>query len=987
VRACPQWCARLILCFAFCLAHDPVVAARTVIEDLYPIDIPAGSLHDALLMLGQQTKNSLMFERESVQTAPVTALKGRFTLGQALDRLIADRCLEYEFIRERFVAITPGCKTANLTTPVVASAPPDELPPPTVEEILVRERMLTGSRVRNAAVGETMPLDVIDRTEIRLSGYQSIGELLRYVPAVSGNSTSTLISNGGDGTSTVTLRGLPASNTLVLLNGRRLNSDAINGESVDLNTLPLAMVERVEILKDGVSAIYGSEAVAGVVNVITRTDTHGWQMDAYVGQSGDGDLTTQNFSLLFGDGADAWSISGGVNYYEQSGIKSRDRRLSRSSDDRGRGGIDKRSSATAPARILLDTDALILRDGADGTAPGDFRPASSEDRFEFRRYTSSIVPSSRISGFLATDFTVAESWQGYMEALITLTEAENRLAPAPLFTAFESVPLIVDADQTFNPFGVDISDVRRRIIELPAREQQNETTSYRSVVGVRSRKQSFNLDAALQFSMTRAKETSTNGLNGLLLGNALSVDCVAPCVPINLFGPPGSITSQMLDYVATSAELEGTSKLFAATLDADWIVGRTAAGVIELSAGLELRHESLRTYPEAVLAQSRFVGGVNRTRISGRRDIWETYGELFLPLAKDQWYAELLNVQIAARVSRYSDFGYQVSPRLVINWSPAGGFTWRTSAARGFRAPSLLQLYGSQQQSFEQLNDPCSIAANVAAFSGCTMVSDPTLTQFQVINGGDENLDPERSLTVSTGLLWQYDWRSTALEASVDWYHIRQRDVVESSGQYIVNRNARTGGFSDRVSRNAEGNIDQVLATLQNIGQRRTTGLDFTLSLAKTLPELGAVNLAINGTQIREFKDKFDPDSPSVDQSGTFLDEASGGLGALPNWKWNVGLSWQSTQWQAHYNFYRVSSLKEVVPIVLRKRRIRSWATHNFNVSYLGPLTQWVRVTVGANNLLNTAPPFSAAAFNDSYDARTYDITGRYLFVKLDRSF
>ncbi|NOX50588.1 MAG: TonB-dependent receptor plug domain-containing protein, partial [Gammaproteobacteria bacterium] len=139
-----------------------------------------------------------------------------------------------------------------------------------------------------------MPLDIIDQTEIRLSGLQSVAELLRYVPAVSGNSTSTLVSNGGDGSATVTLRGLPSSNTLVLLNGKRMNSDALLGRSVDLNTLPLSMVEQIEILKDGTSAIYGSDAIAGVVNIITKTNIEGLSIDAYVGRAAQGDLQTQN---------------------------------------------------------------------------------------------------------------------------------------------------------------------------------------------------------------------------------------------------------------------------------------------------------------------------------------------------------------------------------------------------------------------------------------------------------------------------------------------------------------------------------------------------------------------------------------------------------------------------------------------------------------------------------------------------------------------
>ena len=962
---------------------------------IYQIDLPAGTLHEALLSLATTHKVSVIYATETVDGLSVPAIRGPLTLDELFARIkisiSPDACLNFQHIRETLVALSPDCNSGRaFTAPHTASVAAENstLPPQQIiEELTVRERYLTGSRLRNAAFGQSMPLDIIDQTEIRLSGYQAVGELLRYIPAVSGNSTSTLISNGGDGTATITLRGLPASNTLVLLNGRRLNVDALGGHSVDLNTLPLAMVEQIEILKDGASAIYGSDAVAGVVNVLTRQTVDGLNLDLYSGISGENDLKTNRMSLSYGHNGSRWSGVFGLNYYDQAGLRSTDRPVSESSDDRVRGGIDKRSSATVPARITLPSGPVILSDGADGAFVGDYRPATADDRFEYRDFTSSIVPSRRTSAFGNLTWQLSDEWQAYMETLFTQTEASSRLAPVPVFTPLAATPLTIDADHPFIPFGIELNDVRRRIIELPARMQLNDSTTYRGVFGVRRQINDANLDIALQYSQTRADERSINGINAFRLAESLSDNCDAPCVPVNLLGAAGSITPEMLAYIETAARIEGTSRMLALSVNSDWSMGSSDVGTIEVSSGFEYRRDELHTDPDAVLLAGALLSGGNRSTVSGHRDIFEAYTEVFFPLLKEHRWAYRLHTQVAARISHYSDFGWEINPRATFAWQPIRDLTVRGSAAGGFRAPTLLQLHGSEQQSFQQLNDPCTVASNVALLPGCTQQADPSLTQFLATTGGESELEAERSRTLTLGVLWQREWKGAAAAVSGDWYAIDQRDVVESSAQYILNQNARTGTFAGRIIRNSEGNLSRVLATLQNIGRRELYGYDLTGSAYYEWPDYGRLTMTINATHIESFRDKFDPDSAFVEKSGTFSDEASGGLGALPDWKWNLGLSWEQPHWHAFYNIYRVSSLSEVVPLRNTRRRIDHWVSHNFNLTYRGPLTAWTGVTFGVNNLLNEAPPFSASAFNDSYDARTYDLTGRYFYLRLARNF
>jgi iron complex outermembrane receptor protein len=409
-------------------------------------------------------------------------------------------------------------------------------------------------------------------------------------------------------------------------------------------------------------------------------------------------------------------------------------------------------------------------------------------------------------------------------------------------------------------------------------------------------------------------------------------------------------------------------------------------GRVEVAAGVLGRQEYLRIDPDPLLAEQNTIGGVNFGPTDGERRVWEMYGEVYLPLMSDRRWAERLDLHLAGRVSHYSDFGSQSNPRISLRYQPVRSVTIRGSYAHGFRAATLNQLFRSRFQSFEQLNDPCSSLSNVGVLPGCVQQSDPTLTQFLTTKGGDEDLQAERSKTASVGFVWQPEIGVNELTFSVDAFRIRQKDVVDSNTQYIVNSNADNLSFPNRVLRDENGNISEVLATLLNIGERDVSGID--VGVTYMLPETrsGVWTIGLNASHIASFKDKFDPDTPSVEQAGTFSDEASGGNGALPDWKANLSVNWRHENWQAQYNLYHVSAVEELVPISETWRTMESWQTHNVQMTYLGPMTAWFRVALGVNNLLDEEPPFSAAAFNDSYDSRTYDIVGRYYYLQLEKT-
>lgn len=959
------------------------------------LDLAPQRLDTALLRLGRSADVSVVFQRSRVHAFLTPAVRGDYSCARALQLLLAGSGLGFEVVDERVIVVRGGLPVVPVAdateVPVPVGAARVEAPhAPLMEELLVRGMPVTGSRIHHPGLDRDGHVDVIDRQQLELKGLQTLGEVLRQLPAVAGNSTSTRVTNGGDGTASVTLRGLPASSTLVLLNGRRLNTDTLRGESADLNTIPLAAVERIEILKDGASAIYGSDAVAGVINVITRRDLHGLHASIYGGVSSRDDLETEHISLMWGHQGARYDVLIGAEYFDQGGVLSRDRAVSSTADDRARGGIDKRSSATVPATVLVDGVAMTLREGRPGTTPEDFRPVTDADRFDFRPFTTAVVPSRRDSLFAEADLTLTGSFDAFAELLHTDTRSSNLLAPAPLFTGFEIIPLTVAADAAFNPFDRPIDDVRRRFVELPGRRASNETSTLRAVAGLRWRED----DSGAELYLSRHRTDAVERLDGVLAGPAVrtaigpAATCAATpgCVPLNLFGPMGSIEAAMLDGIAAATRSEAQSGLTTAAISAFGPLMEGPGGRIEFAVGAEWRKESLQIEPDLRAELQQIVGGgSNFGGTRGDRIIREFHGELLVPLLRGRMGARQLDLHLASRYSNYSDFGSTHNPRLSLRWRPLRDLLLRGSLAAGFRAPTLRELNLTVQQSASFLVDPCAAAVNVGVLPGCTRRSDPSLMQFLTLTGGNPDLRPEQAQSATAGLLWTpTGLLPGTLRLAVDYYRIEQRNVVGTSAQFIVNENARSGMFADRIRRDELGNLVDIAANNINIGRREVSGIDVSVDWQLPPTAWGTFEFELDAAHLRRFLDQLDPDAPTRDQAGTFADAASEGNGALPDWKVNFALVWSRGAWQARYGQRWISAIDEVIPGTDRSREIDDWRVHDLQASYrwLMPGSD-IQVALGVENVGDEAPPFAAAAFNDSFDGRTHDLTGRFFYGRV----
>ncbi|WP_239692592.1 TonB-dependent receptor domain-containing protein [Microbulbifer mangrovi] len=929
------------------------------------VKLPAGPLSRALISLGRECRVSLVVHAASASHVyvPEQYLETPGgSIAPALHQLLDKTPLTFTHAGTNAIAIV-----ARGEEPEQEITDPPLLP---AEEVIVTGQNLTGSHLRHLKLDSYAPIDVLAQPELEITGAQTVSELLKFLPAVSGNSTSTSVTNGGNGTATVTLRGLPASNTLVLINGRRIVNNGFGGEAADLNTIPLSAVDRIEVLKDGASAVYGSDAIAGVVNIILRRDFDGLSVNSYYGQAERGDQQTHSYSLTWGAGNETSHLMFSLADYRQGEILSRDRGLSASADNRPRGGTDLRSSASPQGFIGLS-------DGVITSTEDGYKSWTPEDLYNFREHTSALVPSERQSAYVAANHNLSEAAEAFAEIMVVRTRSENTMAPTPVFTRFDNGDLSIAADNIYNPFGEEITDVRKRVLELGPRIQYNGTDTWRLNTGLKGLVDDWQWELTAALHYTRAEED----FNNLIDPNKLSVGLKGPeicnegtdCVPVNMLGAPGSIDRAQLDFIRGINQVNGASRMNSLTYVANGPLGRYAAGDILAAAGVELRREAI-DFTSTDADGLSLIGGVASGSAQGERMIGEAFAEISIPLK-----ANSLWLDGAVRYSDYSDFGNTANPKLALRWRPWPSLLVRASYATGFKAPTLVDMNQKGSQSQEFLFDPCT-NSNANTLPGCNGRADQARIQYLTEFGGNPDLQPETSDNRSFGLVWT-PGDFTGFQASLDLFDIRQNDVIDTNPQYLINQNAMSGLFLDRVQRDAQGDITRIIATRLNIGAREVRGVDASMRYQYQSEELGLIRWSMNSSHMDSYLNQLAPGSPVEDLAGTFADSASGGAGSLPQRKANTGVYWRRGRWEGGYTIHYVSGLKENFTLDNQSvtRNIDSWSTHDVQLAY--DIPAGFRFAVGVDNFLDEAPPFAASAFNDNFDARTYDLSGRYWYT------
>jgi outer membrane receptor protein involved in Fe transport len=946
-------------------------------------------------------------------------------------------------------AAQPAQPTAQPARQPARSPQPTAQPAePPVEEY-VEEIVVTGSRIPRKELSTAAPVTVLDKEQLEKTGRTTIGEILQSIPEQS-NAINTQFNNGGDGATRVNLRGLGTQRTLVLLNGRRHVAGGTGADAtVDLNAIPAAAIQRIEVLKDGGSAVYGSDAIAGVVNIITRRDFSGSEFRAFSGMSGRGDGQLLDLSLTTGQSTERGNILFTAGYYTQRDVFAGDRAFSKydtAYNWRSRRFATEGSSST-PRGLIIDGEGTsgneiwntLVSDNPDGLYTLDdngqfraFNPSGVEDAggdlYNYQPANYLVTPQERAHVYATGGLRLGGSSRVFFEASYTNRQSSQQLAPEPLFTLTEG--LEVSAQNHYNPFGRSFGDVRRRLVEFGTRDYAQDLTTFRVVTGVEGKfaddfgpLNGFNWDLAYNYGRTQGVQTKQGLLQRSKLAAAIGPSFVDPdtgravcgttenpiddCVPLNLFGGPGTITKEMADYLS----YRGTARGFTQQTSISGNVGgelfkispnTNATGI---AVGLEHRREGGAYIPDPLTAKGDTTGNKEQPT-EGRYYVNEAYAELSVPVlgttdAATGENRDMLEFTGAARFFDYNTFGSDLTYKFGTRLSPIRDITLRATYSTAFRAPSVNELFLGQTDAFPGVQDPCSNREQgTAVDAACDAQGVPenlrdVRTQQLSHTGGSRALKPETANVLTVGAVFEPQFFKD-VTATVDYYLINVDQAITTLGADVIlsscypSEAGKAPAFCDRVLRNANGLITSIEDPLTNVGGDSTGGVDFSIRYSPQTP-YGRIGLSLDGTWLHKF-DRTLAGGSVIKGRGVY------DLGVYTDVKANAGVAWSRDALSAAVNMRFINGFKEcefnacnvedpTAPPPL-SRQVQDYYAFDANVMYdLELKTGSVTGQLGVNNLFNAAPAVVANGFLASSDAATYDYMGRYVYVRLTYNY
>ncbi|WP_342315972.1 TonB-dependent receptor [Lysobacter sp. FW306-1B-D06B] len=801
----------------------------------------------------------------------------------------------------------------------------DPAPAPDQEATTLDRIEVTGSRIKRADIETSQPIFSLSRDDIAAQGLTSVGDVIQNITA-NGSTLNTTFNNGGNGDTGVSLRNLGANRTLVLVNGRRWVGGASGtglGGQVDLNSIPTAAVERIEVLKDGASAIYGSDAIAGVVNVILRQNFEGAEANAYIGQYDKGDGFRQSYDFTIGTTSDRFAAMLGFGYVKEDPVMAGDRYISKEpiyTTGAALGGSSTTPDGNFSVRFgecFTDPDdpdsATRCRPnatpGSTGTpnSPGSFtydrgaastawRNFTGADIYNFAPDNYLLTPQERRSVFGNASVEITDDIRFKTTLTYNERQSEQLLAAMPItlgvpVAGTNAGNVVISADSIYNPFGEDIDWVQRRAVETGGRRFSQDVRTFAMNAGFEGTlnfaEKYYDWEAGYFYGRNKANNT-TNGLfNVISLGNALGpsfVDAegvptcgtatnpIAGCVPMNLLGGAGSITQDMLDYTTFVAhdEYSYTQKTYYANIGGDLF--DLPGGPLGFSVGVEHRTEDGYDSPDALINSGNTTGNA-RTATNGGYDVDEAYLELAIPLLADLPGAKLLDFSVATRYSDYSNFGDTLNSKFGFRWKPIDDLLIRGNWSEGFRAPSIAELFAGQADSFPQLSDPCNQVnfgnQTPPAQARCRAEGVPdggyaqNNTQIRITVGGNPNLQPEKAESTTAGFVYSPSFVE-GLDVSLDWWKIKIEDAITTvGGANIIQQcidSGGTGATCDLYSRQPGGEILSLLNTTVNIGGTKVEGWDMTVSYRLPENSWGKFSFTWDTTYLSEFLNDNDGD-------------------------------------------------------------------------------------------------------------------------------
>jgi iron complex outermembrane recepter protein len=765
-----------------------------------------------------------------------------------------------------FAPMAARCQQAvSPQTPVAAQTATSQAPSGGGE---LQKVTVTGYIIPRVGDGP-QPVTTLDQDFISKQGDQNVGDVIQRLPEAVGSFNPIGIAGNSfsPGSTAVRLKGLPFNATLTLVDGIRFPAYpfAIVTTSggpvsfVDLNSFPLAAVDRIEILKDGGSAIYGSDAVAGVINLILKTDYKGTDLNYYYGITQRGDYEVNHAQFTSGithnfSETSKLNLVTSFDFYDQTPIMASDRPYSAFLQH-------SRYSPKYPDQANAWSPQGVFSDAAGNTyavKPGTAGPNITADDFiingaipsNFNTNFQQLVPrETRYGGLIHMEYD-ATSWLRLYDSFIIQRNEESSVTPNQGYAEGQTVP----ANNPFNPFGVTLTQAGlNSLFELGPWKTDTTVRTLRNTVGLTLQlPHDWFVDASFTYGESDGTEVIDNGVNLIKLQEALNG--TLPGFQGQFFNPftdqlVDSPNKQFHDAIRTQQILDSRTDLVNWVLKTGGTVWELPSGALTAAGGLEYRSESLiQVNDNNSRNQNVGAGNFLGKQTGGRRYVQTGYGEVTLPILGDKWSwpgARVLEVVFSERYDHYSDFGDAAKPKVAVRYKPFDDLTLRGTYAEGFIAPSLSQLFGTGIQGLVSINDP---------------VTGTSYTTLQTTTA-NPHLKPESSYGYYLGGVWSpgskdpdHSWWGWAngFTAYVDWYQVEIRNLVgQISAQQIVDLPA---AFPGAVTRGSSGLVSNITAPFTNIGTRLVDGVDFGVSYVTKEYPWGKLDFEANAAYIYNFK-------------------------------------------------------------------------------------------------------------------------------------
>ena len=844
---------------------------------------------------------------------------------------------------------------------------------------------VTGSNIKRVEAEGPSAIVILTREDIDRSGATNAYELMNLVASNNSAGNVSFASTIGALTfsaNTASLRGLQGGRTLVLLNGKRLNSFSgeIQGVSgVNLTTIPFNAIERVEVLLDGASAIYGSDAVAGVINFIVRKDYRGAEATVYYGAptrgGGGGEQTTYKGAFGFGDlSKDRYNVFVAAQFDKQEALEQRARNFSNTSVrlDTGLIGI---SGTTFPAFV---TTGGIGNPAFPNCAPSHYFPDLGERCFydpAEQVGVQSIPDLETVNVYAAANFQLTSSMQAYLSGNAMQSKNNFVIQPVPIADIFGD-PITLPANSPFYPTAAAIAagvngqplNVRWRAVENGNRDTTDTNEQWQVVAGLKGSAWSWDWDASATFN----EGTTEQKLNGGFPLRSLIVPLLNTG-RVNMFGPNTQAISDEVratNFVGKVFDGKAKSTYLDAKISGE--VMSMPAGPLAAAFGVQSGKQEFTQTPAPVLATGDLSGfGGNVLPVDRDRDSYAVFAEVNVPLMKT------LEANFAVRHDDYSDFGTTTNPKVGLRWQPTRNLLVRSSYGTGFLAPTLYQLWTPNISgvSATGLSDPLRCPTTNDTFD--------CVTQFGVLFGGNANLKPEKSKQYSAGIVFE---PAPGASVSVDYFDMYLRDVIVNGinpavvlGDLAQYGSLVTRAAPDAAFPNLPGRILSFDQRYINLGGVKVQGIDANIQYALPAMPAGRVRLSMSGTYYIKYDVQQTDGSYAGIVSNTF---GSAVTGVSPRWKSYQSVSWERGPWNVTLgNSYQSSYTDWNTDLDGNLRTVSSMSLWDLYINWKG--IRNLSVTLGAKNLLDTNPPQTNQqnSFQSGFDPSYYDPRARVVYV------